>query len=152
MGISYAVNFHQSNCANLITMRHLCHANQIMFFLSFSFFFLNNGFAVCEMTETDRSGKLHFQSPWKEKCLSSHMDKKKKNHLFHWTKLSFSLLNLLPLTGEVMSLDHVHLHAAVNQKTVITHMLQKHQIPHFAKCKIRCRSTDVRGTWEGSSR
>lgn len=30
--------------------------------------------------------------------------------------MSFSVLNVLPLTGEVMGLDHVHLHAAVNQQ------------------------------------
>lgn len=46
---------------------------------------------------------------------------KKKNHLFHWTKKSFSLLNVLPLTGEVMCLDHEHLHAAVNQECHIPH-------------------------------
>ena len=42
-----------------------------------------------------------------------------ENHLFHWTKKPFSLVNVLPLTGELMGLDHVHLRTAVN---VITHM------------------------------
>lgn len=62
---------------------------------------------------------LPFQSLWQEKSLSSHMEK--KQHLFHWTKKSFSLLNVPPLTGEVMALDHVHLHAAVNQECHIPH-------------------------------
>ena len=30
--------------------------------------------------------------------------------------MSFSVLNVLPLTGKVMGLDHAHLHAAVNQQ------------------------------------
>lgn len=71
------------------------------------------------MTEVDSSGKLLFQSLQQDKCLSSHMEK--KIHLFHWTKKSFSVLNVLPLTGEVMGLDHVHLHAAVNQESHSPH-------------------------------
>lgn len=75
----------------------------------------NHSFAFCEMTEKKSPpGELHFKSLWQEKCVSSHMER--KIHLFHSTKKSFSLLNVLPLTGEVMGLDHVHLHAAVNQE------------------------------------
>lgn len=73
----------------------------------------------------------------------------KKIHLFHWTKKSFSLLHVLPLTGKVMGLDHVHIHSAVNQECHSPHLAKNIKLFILQSVKEYAEALTSR-TWEGS--